>query len=267
MLIRTATGIVFIVLVIGSVLLHQFAFAAVIGFFLVLSVNEWLALASKSDIQLNPPLMYAMSLLVFISFVIFKNSDIPLILITLVFLPLIAFVVLHTVKQHTLKSMAATVFGVIYLALPMGLLVLMHGLYGYRKEGFLIIAMFSMIWAYDTLAFVSGKLFGKHKLFERISPSKTWEGFIGGALLTFILTLLVNWLFLGIDIWIVAGAVLLIVIFSTVGDLFESALKRNAGVKDSGTLFPGHGGVLDRFDSVYFVVLPYFCYVFLTLKY
>jgi phosphatidate cytidylyltransferase len=98
-----------------------------------------------------------------------------------------------------------------------------------------------LIWASDTGAYITGKNFGKNKLFERISPGKTWEGWAGGTLLAIINELeLYQWL----------GVSVLVAVFGVLGDLTESLLKRSLGVKDSGTLLPGHGGILDRFDSL-----------------
>ncbi len=128
---------------------------------------------------------------------------------------------------------------------------------------YIIIGMFILVWANDTFAYIVGKSMGKHKLFERISPKKTIEGFVGGMLFTvagaYILgqsnyfdTALTPWQ------WMAFGAIL--VISGTLGDLVESQLKRNAGVKDSGKIMPGHGGILDRLDSVLFAIPFLFLY-------
>ena len=127
----------------------------------------------------------------------------------------------------------------------------------------MLLLVFVILWANDTFAYLTGRLLGKHKLFERISPGKTIEGSIGGLVFTLAGIMLfshyVDWL----SLWQAIGMGLIAVVFGTLGDLCESMLKRQAGVKDSGNLIPGHGGVLDRFDSVLFAV-P-FVYVFLFL--
>ena len=134
----------------------------------------------------------------------------------------------------------------------------------------LLLALFVIIWASDTFAYLAGSLFGKHKLFPSISPNKSWEGVVGGligALLTamvFYLTVseptaceisvsLIRWLIFAV----------VIVVFGTLGDLLESLLKRTVGVKDSGHIMPGHGGLLDRLDSVIFAVIPAAVYIFI----
>ena len=115
------------------------------------------------------------------------------------------------------------------------------------------LSIFILIWCNDTFAYLTGRLLGKHKLFERISPKKTWEGFIGGLLFAVLagvlLAYFLEWSYIKmITYGIVVGAI------GTAGDLVESMLKRNVGVKDSGNILPGHGGILDRFDAVLFVV-------------
>ncbi len=127
----------------------------------------------------------------------------------------------------------------------------------------IIIGFFLLIWANDTGAYLTGATLGRHKLFERISPKKTWEGFFGGL----IIAVAAAWLFSGwlgiVDSmqWVVIA--LIITIAGTYGDLVESMLKRSTGVKDSGTVLPGHGGFLDRFDST-IVAFP-LVYLFITL--
>jgi phosphatidate cytidylyltransferase len=111
-----------------------------------------------------------------------------------------------------------------------------------------------LIWSNDTFAYLAGNLAGKHKMVERISPGKTWEGTIGGIIITFGLSFLVGDLVRSTEttLWPVLGVV--VPVLATIGDLVQSQLKRKAGVKDSGSIMPGHGGVLDRFDSLIFVI-------------
>ena len=114
----------------------------------------------------------------------------------------------------------------------------------------LLLSFFALIWIYDTGAYLFGVTFGKHRLFERISPKKSWEGAIGGAIFAILASLLINHLFPGyltVLQWI--GFAFIVVVFGTWGDLVESMIKRSLNVKDSGNLIPGHGGILDRIDS------------------
>lgn len=264
---RTLTGILFIVIIIGSVLINWIAFASVMGILLVLAVNEWQKMNRSENVQLQDFLMYFSTLLLFLSFVFTKIFDFPWFLPGfLLLLPVIAATVTLSGSENILRTTAVTFLGAVYLAVPFGFLVLMHGYFSEYNSGFFVISLFAVIWAYDTLAYCSGVLFGKHKLCERISPKKTWEGLIGGTLLTLILMFVANRMFVRMDDLMVIIAGVIIIAASTFGDMFESVMKRNAGVKDSGTIFPGHGGVLDRFDSVFFAVLPYVLFLLFYLK-
>ena len=162
-------------------------------------------------------------------------------------------------RKYDFKTIAAFAFGSLaFLSLPCTFMAWIHEL---GPEWLLLV--FVLLWANDTFAYLTGRLLGKHKLFERISPGKTIEGSIGGLVFTLagiiVFSHYVDWL----SLWQAIGLGLIAVVFGTLGDLCESMLKRQAGVKDSGNLIPGHGGVLDRFDSVLFAV-P-FVYVFLFL--
>ncbi|GLB50882.1 hypothetical protein Y10_32500 [Neptunitalea sp. Y10] len=137
----------------------------------------------------------------------------------------------------------------------------------YQAEGFskiLIIGIFILIWVNDSFAYLTGSLIGKTKLFARISPKKTVEGFLGGMVFSIIASIILFKLTneMNMTNWIVLSFV--IVIFGTLGDLIESKFKRVAGVKDSGAILPGHGGMLDRLDSLVFAApFAYACIQFL----
>ena len=121
--------------------------------------------------------------------------------------------------------------------------------------------MFIIIWTNDTFAYLSGLVFGKHKLFVRISPKKTWEGFIGGVLFALVAGYFLHLLIDNISLveWLILT--LLIAVSSVFGDFIESLLKRSASLKDSGKIMPGHGGILDRIDSTLFVAPVVFVYL------
>jgi phosphatidate cytidylyltransferase len=124
-----------------------------------------------------------------------------------------------------------------------------------------VLGMIFFIWINDTGAYLVGSFIGKHKLYEKISPNKTWEGTLGGAVLAMGLSYVVYLIFpqLAYIHWFIIS--IIVSVFGTFGDLVESMLKRMAGVKDSGKLMPGHGGVLDRFDSLFFATPFVFCYL------
>ena len=152
------------------------------------------------------------------------------------------------------SNAATAVFGLMYISVPMALLnVIAFGNRGYDYRR--VFALLFLIWASDIGAYAAGKTFGKHKMAPSISPGKTWEGWAGG----FLLTLLVGWALgyllpdLPLTHRLVAAGV--VAVFAPLGDLAESMLKRSVGVKDSGSIMPGHGGLLDRFDA-FLLVLP-----------
>ncbi|MBF9222868.1 phosphatidate cytidylyltransferase [Hymenobacter ruricola] len=155
---------------------------------------------------------------------------------------------------------ATTVFGLLYITLPMTMLHLIafskdESKYEYSYDYRRIFALLFLIWASDIGAYAAGKTFGKHKMAPKISPGKTWEGWAGG----FLMTLIVGWAIgfmlpdLPLTHRLVAAGV--VAVFAPLGDLAESMLKRSVGVKDSGSIMPGHGGLLDRFDA-FLLVLP-----------
>ncbi|MCU0416283.1 MAG: phosphatidate cytidylyltransferase [Cytophagaceae bacterium] len=169
--------------------------------------------------------------------------------------------------EKPLESIAVSVLGWWYIALPyailLGLPYLVKAPEGISFNYPIILSCLFLIWANDIGAYFVGKSFGKHKLFERISPKKTWEGSIGGALTTagISIVLFYTWGMLSLAEWV--GLSILITISGSVGDLVESMLKRYLGVKDSGTLLPGHGGFLDRFDALIFALPWIFIYLLL----
>lgn len=161
-------------------------------------------------------------------------------------------------------SIAFTILGIIYVALPFSLMSMIV----FRNGGYnplIAIGILLILWASDTGAYFAGTRFGKRKLFERISPKKSWEGSIGGTILALLMAILVGFNFQLLPLWQWIGVAILIVVGGTYGDLVESLFKRSILIKDSGSLIPGHGGFLDRFDSLLLAV-P-FIVAFLKLFY
>lgn len=181
----------------------------------------------------------------------------------------IFFIELFRKNHEPSGNVALTLFGLLYIPLSFGLLSWIST-YSYfpgipMYNPYLVIGLFILIWTSDTGAYLSGKAFGKTKLFERISPGKTWEGLAGGT----VLTLLVAWLLSTFDPnirpfqwW---GMAIIIQVAGTLGDLAESMLKRSVGVKDSGNVLPGHGGLLDRFDAALAVIPFVAAFLYLTI--
>ena len=152
------------------------------------------------------------------------------------------------------------IWAVIGVSLPFGLLAMLCRL----EHAEVVLYLFILLWTNDTFAYLTGRQFGKTKLFERLSPKKTWEGFFGGLIVTIIVAILIGKTATD-ELLICVHVAIIISSLGTMGDLVESSLKRSAGVKDSGRIMPGHGGILDRFDGLllsipfmYLCVLIYF---------
>jgi phosphatidate cytidylyltransferase len=180
-------------------------------------------------------------------------------LVVLLMITLIMIIELYRKNEKPFDSLAHTFFPLIYTVIPLSLFpfsafghmglepLLPHGTLVFSPG--IVVGFFLLIWANDTGAYLVGMTMGKHRLFERISPKKSWEGFFGGVILAvFVSWLLSGWLGV-VNPFKWALIAIIISVFGTYGDLVESMLKRSAGIKDSGNVMPGHGGFLDRFDS------------------
>jgi phosphatidate cytidylyltransferase len=170
---------------------------------------------------------------------------------------------LYQDREQHFRSIAFTIFGIVYVVIPISTLnfIAYAGINDDQYTYEYLLAMFIMIWVNDSGAYLIGSMIGKHKLFKSISPKKTWEGTIGGLISALLAAILISQYFLGLSLleWIIFA--LVVVVFGTYGDLVESHLKRRFGVKDSGNIMPGHGGLLDRFDSTFFVAPMIFLYL------
>jgi phosphatidate cytidylyltransferase len=258
---RTLTGAWIVIFVMGGFWLHPFSFILT-GLILLIGIQyEYYLMIRNTGVrpQILPGIItgitaYAISTLI-ASGVIPRKSFLVLIPMML----LIMVIELYRKQDKPFDSLAHTLFSVLYSAIPFS----MFPFAAFSRTGLnsilphnniifspgIIIGFFILIWANDTGAYLTGMLFGRHKLMERISPKKTWEGFIGGLIIASVAAwFLSDWLGVVDKIhWVIIS--LIISVAGTYGDLVESMLKRSTGVKDSGTIMPGHGGFLDRFDS------------------
>ena len=258
LLIRTASGAVLVAVIVACILVSPWTCWALALFIVAVGTFEMCRLmhADRPGQLIFGELM-AVGAFAFVS--LGMLNVMPLGAFLLLF-PAIPFLFALFSTTTDFKTVAAFSFGSIaLLSVPCTLMVWMRALHSPK----MLLLVFVLLWANDTFAYLTGRLLGKHKLFERISPGKTIEGSVGGLILTLVgvvvFSRFVSWLPLKVAI----GMGLIAVVFGTLGDLCESMLKRQAGVKDSGNLIPGHGGILDRFDSVLFAI-P-FVFVFLLM--
>jgi phosphatidate cytidylyltransferase len=275
LLTRTITAIVFVGVLLAAIFFNYLSF---ITLFLVVSIwglIEFYQIAEKLGAKPYKWIGIISGLSLFL-FGAFSNSyyshliSSSAILSIVIILPFFVFIAaLFDNTSNAIINLVFTVVGIIYTVLPFSLLIHI-ACFDISFSGFIapynfhyVLGIICLIWASDVSAYLVGSLIGKHKLFERISPGKTWEGTIGATVLTIACSFLIHYLFpeLALKHWVVIS--ILVSVFGTIGDLIESMFKRQAGVKDSGKIMPGHGGILDRFDSLLFV--SPFVYAYLML--
>lgn len=177
---------------------------------------------------------------------------------------LIAVITLFRFPKELYYDNGKLIFTVIYTAVPFGFALGLPKFYSVENTFTLeVFFLFILIWSSDTFAYLTGRFLGKHKMAPKISPKKTWEGFAGGVILTLILSFFVEKFHPDLrGNWMVVG--FLVSVFAPLGDLVESQLKRTFGVKDSGNIIPGHGGILDRLDS--FIIVAPVVYLYFILE-
>ena len=259
---RTVFGSLFVIVIIGSILLDYWAFFAVMLLTVVIGSKEVGRLMLKEEnsglmpwIMILPTLYYALSVILF-----------PIEHIIGMILMLTPLLVALFSNKYTFEKVVVSLWtAMLFVALPCKLMMDFYRSPAIFVGGkYLLIILFCLIWINDIFAYLTGMAIGKHKLFERISPKKTIEGSLGGLVMTILTAFLVNhfWLHTMSDLKMM-GMAMVVVVFGSLGDLCESMMKRQAGVKDSGNVIPGHGGILDRFDATFLAVPFVYCYLML----
>lgn len=265
---RFLSGVVYVALLVIATSYSKNSFFVLFGFFLLIAIYEFCKLA-----HLNKILPIIFGLAAYYVGTQFKSSKVNdiLILIATLYVSIKCLILLFNSKSKKIDKISKYIYLIGYVILPFIIITKIP----FSNDEFrpkIIISIFIIIWTNDTFAYIIGKSIGQRKLFEKISPKKTIEGFIGGMLFSIIAGILISkfyfepkphYLYTSILIWTISAVI--ISIFSTLGDLIESQFKRIAAVKDSGNIMPGHGGILDRLDSIIFVA-P-FVYLFYQILY
>ncbi|GAB3825800.1 phosphatidate cytidylyltransferase [Pontibacter rugosus] len=248
---RIIVGVLGAVVFVGGIYYGEWTYFLLFLGLTLLGIHEFYTLVGVQGMRPNKPLGLLVGGVLFASVFLVQKQIMPyeLLYLSLPLLFLVFIVEMYRKKPQPFTNVAFTIMGVVYVAGPFALLHLLgylHGEYSWQP----ILGLMLLIWAADTGAYIAGKNFGKHKLFERISPGKTWEGWIGGTVLAILVGYVMSQFFIDLEVYQWVGMAVLVAVFGVLGDLAESMLKRSLGVKDSGTLLPGHGGILDRFDSL-----------------
>lgn len=268
LLLRGATGAVYVALIVGAILGGLPWFTALMSLFTVLAVLEFTKVVNGGlQTHGTAPLSTAVDVLAALAIVNLVNlfnfpSWLSMTAVTAaaVYLPLRFTIAIYDKRPEAFRCAAWSVLALAYIAVPLCMVCM---LYADRSSApMLVLAMFVMIWLNDTGAYLVGSAIGRHKLFERLSPKKSWEGFFGGLVFDIAAGAACHWLIPGVPFglagWIGFG--IMVCLLSTWGDLFESLMKRSMHIKDSGNIIPGHGGILDRIDSLLFVAIGSFVY-------
>lgn len=264
LILRSLSGIVYVALIVGCILLGQLwllALAIIFGAVGIFEVQTAAMPHRHGGIDLLSKCVDSVAMALLLSTVLIPDWSRALTTVVLAAYFLARGVIaLYDKSENPFRAVAWSVMSVFYLALPLSAMLYLYTAVGYK----IVLTMFILIWLNDTGAYCAGSLLGRHKMFPRLSPKKSWEGFFGGLIFCLGASAaacymnvypynLLQWLGLG----------LVACVFSTWGDLFESLLKRNAGIKDSGKIIPGHGGILDRIDSLLFVAPAIMLYLFI----
>ncbi len=253
LLLRISTGLIFLIIVIGCIVWNPYSLASLFYVVGILGMLEYYNIAKIGGVHPQTITGILTASTLYISIELVKLQVMPLYVVSLAIPFFISIFIYELLRKrpNPFTNIGHTIIGIIYVMAPFALLNVFtfeEIVNEYQPE--VVLGFFVLLWLNDTGAYVFGKLLGKHKLFPRISPKKTWEGAIGGGIAALCGAIaiaaytddlaLVHWMVLGV----------LIVVSATFGDLVESLLNRSAQVKDSSNLLPGHGGILDRFDGV-----------------
>lgn len=269
---RAITGIIFVAVLIGCIIGGPLPFGLLFAVISGLATFEFCTLVNmENEVDINRNICTLGSVFLFFCFFYYGINPES----TGIFIPYLGLLIylmvseLYLKKKNPVNNWAYSMLSQLYVGLPFALLNVLafqsdpEVSLSYYQFIFPL-SIFIFIWLNDTGAYCTGMLFGKHRLFERISPKKSWEGSIGGAAFCIAAAFALATLFpiMPVGQWI--GFALTVVVFGTWGDLTESLMKRHLGIKDSGNILPGHGGMLDRFDSAIMAIPAVVFYLYLT---
>jgi len=280
---RSKTAVIFVAVMLGGIWWNQWSFTVLMLTILSFSIWEYYKVM-EAVIEKNRVSSFYKYLALIFGIGLFAASSFPLmhivgggddfstgltfisVYVAMPFIPAFIFLLMELFadSKTPFQNTGINILGFFYIAVPVSLTNFLSFYYSDNYNPWLIIGIILLIWCNDAFAYLVGSVIGKHKMVPRLSPGKTWEGTIGGIFCNFIAAYLISILFpveLELKHWLVIAAIT--GIFATTGDLVESMMKRSLNIKDTGTIFPGHGGMLDRFDAFFFAIPFVAAYLFL----
>ncbi|WP_319270624.1 phosphatidate cytidylyltransferase [uncultured Draconibacterium sp.] len=266
---RSLTGIIYIAVMLGGTLLHPIVFAVVFATLLFITQYEFYAMVEKAGHHPSRIIGSIFGVIFFLVCFGLSNNYLPR-QFGFSFIPIVVILLIVEIfrsDKDTLKNAGSSTLGFAYIALPFSLMnFVVHTSVNGQNTFYpwIMVGVFFILWINDSAAYLVGTQFGKHKMCKNISPAKSWEGLIGGAVFAVIMGLVNAVLFQAVSMVSWIAIAVLTVVFGTLGDLFESKIKREIDIKDSGTFLPGHGGFLDRLDSLLFVIPAIFIWLIFT---
>lgn len=270
LLVRVATGAVFGIVLLASILYNNISFGALFALVTCLAVNEFCNLVHEyKKTTFSTPIAVIGGLYLFLAFFMLDKVAEPFML----FIPYLILLVFTFIRElykkadSPLDNFAYFALSQLYAALPFALLNMLTTFGPAAYNYIMPLSIFIFLWCSDSGAYFVGSAIGRRKLFERISPKKSWEGSIGGCVLALVAAYILSIYYptLGTFEWMGMAAV--VVVTGTYGDLIESCMKREMGIKDSGNILPGHGGILDRFDSAILAIPSVVIYLYILGAY
>lgn len=272
---RLVFGFLFVVVVIGSIIIGKLAASLMLLIVVMMASSEIVNLFPHEQDKPLKNIVGCCSVMLYVFFV-FLSGNLDSMESGIYIAPIFFFVpliiALFSKKHDYVSIVGASWLSMIFVALPCGIMTMFYNeeLMGTDNGWVLLIFAYILIWVNDIFAYLTGSAIGRHKLCPRISPKKTIEGSVGGAVFTMLFAYFINRFLLNVFFFdnLISNVEVLflalgVVVFGTLGDLTESMMKRHAGVKDSGNIIPGHGGILDRFDAT-FMAMP-FVFIYLLL--
>ncbi len=258
LLMRILMGVILIPIAIYLTLFsHDYLFFAVLLLITLLATREFIPLVKKENIFLPIPLMWVSGIAIPFSLIIGDQKVFLCIIFILLFILFLFKMFSNNPVERVIEDISYSFFAIIFLPFLFSFIVLVR-----EVNTMWLMFLFFVIWASDTFAYFTGITLGKHKLIPKVSPKKSYEGLIGGIIGALIVAFIFNYYFFHLSILKIFIIAIDVIVAGVIGDLIESMIKRSANVKDSGNIIPGHGGILDRFDSILFAAPVLYFYLY-----